>query len=173
MKPIARRATIPQASTLIWAVTALVAAHAAAQEAPTTAFAAFGSRMVGVWQGSGTRHVFEWGLDGRVVHSHSYESRGDEWVLVSEGFWYADPELDAVRGVAVATGMPVELFEYATSVRSDEVVHELRAHGPMGGRFIERWRFDGDRYEWTLEQAGERLMGGVLVRVEGPAQSSP
>ena len=71
-------------------------------------------------------------------------------------------------GVAVATGMPVELFEYRSTIREKEVVHELEAQGPAGGKFVERWRFDGGEYSWTLEnpQGGEPLMGGTYRRAE-------
>jgi len=127
--------------------------------------AALGDRMVGTWEGQGSRHVFEWGVGRRVVKSRSFFPEGDDWVLVSEGWWYWDPAVEAIRGKLIAIDMPGELFEYTTRVGEHEIVHDLVLHGDMGGTFIERWVFEEDGYTWSLEQDGERLMGGAYTRV--------
>lgn len=138
----------------------------AGEDAATAALARFGERMVGAWEGDGSRHVFEWAVDRRAVHSRSYAADGES--LVSEGFWFWDPVDAVIRGRVVATGMGIDLFEYTTRVGEDEIVHDLTTHGPMGGDFVERWVFEDDGYRWSLEQAGETLMGGSYVRVAGP-----
>lgn len=138
---------------------------ASAQTTPTDDLASFGERMVGTWEGVGSRHVFEWGVGERVLKSRSYFAEGDDWVLVSEGWWYWDPAAGAVRGKTIAIDMPGELFEYTTRLHDDEVVHDLVLHGEMGGAFVERWVFSGGGYSWALEQDGQRLMGGEYARV--------
>ena len=129
------------------------------------ALAAFGARMIGTWEAADSRHVFEWGVGARVVKSSSYFPRNGEWELVSEGIWFWDPSIESVRGITVAVGMPVELFEYTSTVGTNELIHDLVSHGEMGGTYVERWRFTDDGYDWTLEQDGERLMGGTYRRV--------
>ena len=42
---------------------------------------------------------------------------------MSEGMWFWDARQQQIRGAAVATGMPVELFEYRSTIREKEVVH--------------------------------------------------
>lgn len=120
--------------------------------------------MVGAWQAQDSRHVFEWGVGERVVKSRSYFPEGDGWTLVSEGFWYWDPTDQVIRGRTVAVGMGIDLFEYTTRLTGDEIIHEMVAHGPMSGEFVERWSFDGDGYTWSIEQDGEELMGGRYER---------
>lgn len=124
----------------------------------------FGQRMVGTWEAPNSRHVFEWGVGERVVKSTSYVPEGDDWTVVSEGFWYWDREDEVIRGRTVAVGMGIDLFEYTTRVDGDQIVHELIAHGDISGAFVERWTFREDAYEWSLEQDGERLMDGVYRR---------
>jgi len=163
---------------------ALAAAPVTAQEsAPAPELGAFGERMVGTWEGSDSRHVFEWGVGERVLRSRSYapaeegapsgsgpETGGgaatpdDGWTLVSEGFWYWDPAAEVIRGRTVAVGMGIDLFEYETRIEGSEVVHRMTAHGRISGRFVERWSFDEEGYSWTLEQDGERMMDGRYER---------
>lgn len=138
-------------------------------DAATSALARFGERMVGTWEGDGSRHVFEWGVDRRAIRSRSYGPDGES--LVSEGFWFWDPEDRVIRGRVVATGMGIDLFEYTTRVEDDRIVHDLTTHGAMAGEFVERWVFEDDGYRWSLEQDGEALMGGRYVRVTGPPGS--
>jgi hypothetical protein len=131
--------------------------------AAETPLEAFGTLVVGEWETEDSRHVFEWGVARKVVRSRSYFKVEREWTLVSEGLWFWDARQEQVRGVAVATGMPVELFEYRSKIREKEVVHELDAQGPAGGKFVERWKFGGGEYHWTLEnpQGGEPIMGAT------------
>ena len=143
-------------------------APASGQASP---LADFGALVVGAWEDEGSRHVHEWGVGQRVITSKSYTRSADAWQLVSEGMWFWDPTEDAIRGVVVALGMPVELFEYRSEVRGRDVVHSLFAHGQGGGRFVERWRFVEGAYAWTLEQVSdgsvETLMGGRYRMVPG------
>ncbi len=126
----------------------------------------FGATMVGSWEADGSRHVFEWGVGGRVLKSTSYASDGDGWVVTSEGWWYWDPVAEAVRGTTVAIGMGIDLFEHTVRMmKADEIVHDLVAYGPMGGTYVERWTFEPDGYPCALEQDGSRLMGGRYQRV--------
>ena len=73
--------------------------------------------------------------------------------------------------MAVAVEMPVELFEYHSEVRGNEVVHDLRSYGAAGGAYTERWHFEVDSYRWSLEQTQggttERIMGGEYKRSSG------
>lgn len=133
--------------------------------AQSNELAAFGARMIGTWEGDDSRHEFAWGVDERVVKSASYFPDGNDWTLVSEGWWYWDPAIGAVRGQTVAIGMGIDLFEYTSRLSENQIVHELRTHGEMAGAFVERWTFEADRYTWELEQDGERLMGGTYQRV--------
>ncbi|NNL31405.1 MAG: hypothetical protein HKO77_10295, partial [Gemmatimonadetes bacterium] len=127
----------------------------------------FGELVVGSWTAPDSRHTFEWGVDRKVLKSASYGLDGDDWQLVSEGFWYWDPAAGVIRGRTVAVGMGIDLFEYTSRIADsgNEIVHELIAHGQISGSFIERWRFEGDSYVWTLEQEGARVMGGEYRRV--------
>lgn len=146
----------------------LLTLASAAAPAAETPLEAFGGLAVGEWETEDSRHVLEWGVARKVVRSTSYFKVEGEWTLVSEGMWFWDARQQQIRGVAVATGMPVELFEYRSTIREKEVVHELEAQGPAGGKFVERWSFDGGEYSWTLEnpQGGEPLMGGTYRRAE-------
>jgi hypothetical protein len=127
----------------------------------------FGALAVGTWEDASSQHVLEWGVGRLLIRSRSYALAGEDPRLVSEGIWYWDDEAGAIRGVVLATGMPVERFEYLSRVRGHEIVHQLEAHGDMTGSFIETWSFDGDGdvYRWRLERPGAdgpvQLMGGV------------
>jgi len=129
---------------------------------------AFGELVVGEWETEDSRHLLEWGVGRRVVRSTSYFKSDGEWVLVSEGMWFWDARQETIRGIVVATGMPVELFEYRSEVRGEEIVHDLVAHGEAGGRYVERWRFSGGEYRWTLEEPkeGTAIMDGVYRRLD-------
>lgn len=131
----------------------------------------FGAHTVGTWEAEDSRHVFTWGVGKRVVFSRSYFPTPDGWSLVSEGIWYWDPSIEAIRGTTIAIGMPVELLQYTTRLEGDDIVHELRAVGPMGGDYVERWRMEPDGYAWTLEQDGQQVMEGRYRRV-GPASGA-
>ena len=133
--------------------------------AASPALASFGERMVGTWEDAGSRHVFAWAVGRQGITSRSYAAVDGEWQPVSQGFWWWDPGDEVIRGRVVAVDMGIELFEYVTRVEEDEIVHELTTHGAMGGTFIERWVVDADVYRWSLEQAGEAIMGGVYQRV--------
>ena len=144
---------------------------AASAGPPDGELAALGALIVGQWEGENSRHVHEWGVGRRLIRSRSYApGEGDEeWALVSEGVWYWDGEEGVIRGLHFAVGMPMDRMEYRTVVKNDEVVHDLRTHGEMPGRFVETWTFEDDRYEWTLERptesGPERMMGGSYRRI--------
>lgn len=135
-------------ATLVLAPTVVVA------EGPLEAF---GALVEGRWIADESRHVFEWGVDRRAIRARSYQNTEQGWTLVGEGMWFWDPAEETIRGVAVAIAMPVDLFEYRSEVQDNEIVHALTAHGPAGGEFVERWRFVGDEYHWTLEAGPEPM----------------
>ena len=149
---------------------ALTVGSAVAQETPTTPLEAFGALAVGEWDASDSRHVLEWGVGRKIIHSKSYFRSGEQWTLVSEGIWYANPSGNGVLGLAVAIEMPVDLFEYHSEIRGDTIVHQLVSHGAMGGKYLETWQFVGDGYRWELEQdkdgVMQRVMGGAYRRAE-------
>lgn len=150
---------------LVMTVVSGAGAPIAAQNA-AEGLAGFGRLVTGEWVANDSRHRFEWGVGGQVIHSKSYFPGDDGWVLVSEGMWYWDPAARAIRGVVVAIDMPVTLFEYRTRVEGETVVHDLVSHGEMGGRYEERWAFDASGYRWTLRSSpgDERIMGGRYER---------
>jgi hypothetical protein len=80
--------------------------------AAKTPLEAFGGLTIGEWETEDSRHVLKWGVARKVVRSTSYFKVEGEWTLVSEGMWFWDAREQQIRGIAVATGMPVELFEY-------------------------------------------------------------
>ncbi len=131
-------------------------------------FNPFGALVEGEWHGEDSRHVFEWGVGKRSLRSRSYQESEGGWNLVGEGMWFWDPGQATIRGIAVAIGMPVELFEYRSEVQGTEVVHDLVAQGPAGGEYGERWVFADGTYRWTLEVENEgqleAIMGGAYQR---------
>jgi len=138
---------------------------------PPTELGEFGVLVVGEWEAEDSRQVFEWGVGQRTIRSRSYHKSEEGWTLVGEGMWYWDPAEEAIRGVAVAIGMPVELFEYRSQVKDGEIVHDLVAQGPMGGNYAERWAFTDNEYRWSLEVnkdgKPEPIMAGSYRRVRG------
>jgi hypothetical protein len=144
---------------------ALHAQSAPAADSDGGALVDFGALVVGRWETEDSRHDFAWGVGERVLRSTSYAADGDHWVIVSEGWWYWDPGEGTIRGQTVAVGMGIDLFEYRSRVSGSEVVHDLVSHGEFGGVFVERWTFDEAGYSWTLEQDGERIMGGAFRRI--------
>ena len=135
------------------------------------ALAAFAELVVGEWKAADSRHVLEWGVGQTAIRSRGYFMIAGEWKLVSEGLWYADPAGEGVRGIVVATDMPVTLFEYHSRVRDQTVVHDLLSHGEQGGRYVETWEFALEGYRWTLQQERDgllaKIMGGKYVRDSG------
>ena len=129
-----------------------------------------GQLMVGTWTAPDSRHVHEWGVGRQTIRSRSYFPSGDGWKLVSEGMWYWDDEIQAIRGTLIAIDMPVSRFEYQTTVSGPVVTHTLRAFGTSGGRYVETWTFAGDGYTWRLQQAegdGATIMSGSYQREAG------
>jgi hypothetical protein len=145
-----------------------VLASALPMAASASPLDAFGALVVGEWEAEDSRHVLEWGVGQRTIRSRSYHKSGEGWTLVGEGMWFWDASQKTIRGVVVAIGMPVELFEYRSEVRGREIVHDLVAQGPAGGEYVERWAFVGDEYRWSLEVEKdgnpEQLMGGGYRR---------
>lgn len=135
----------------------------AEEESP---IASFGALVIGEWETADSRHTFEWGVGKRVVRSRSYFRKDGTWELVSEGWWFWDGAQATLRGFAVAVGMPVEVFEYRSIIEGAEIVHDLEAQGAAGGSYVERWRFAGDEYDWSLESpdGGEKIMAGTYRR---------
>ncbi len=129
-----------------------------------------GDLIVGTWTAEDSRHVIEWGVGHRLIKSQSFFLVDGEWSLVSEGFWFWDGEADLIRGTHLAIGMPADRFEYETVVKSDEVVHDLTAFGATREHYVETWTFDGEGYDWRLEQptpdGPQRIMGGRYQKAE-------
>jgi len=126
-----------------------------------------GAPLVGTWEVPGSRQVHEWGVGRKLLRSRGYAGAEGDWTLVSEGVWYWDDPSETLRGVHLAAGMPVDRFEYETTVEGDTVVHRLRAFTEGEDavqRFVETWAFSDDAYEWRLERVGpdglEPVMGG-------------
>ena len=137
--------------------------------APAGQLDALGALVVGEWEAEDSRHVLEWGVGQRVIRSRSYHKSEQGWTLVGEGMWFWDAKQSTIRGVVVAIGMPVDLFDYRSEVRDGEIVHKLSAQGPAGGEFVERWIFADNEYRWSLEVQNkgeaEAIMGGAYQRV--------
>ncbi|MBT8405114.1 MAG: hypothetical protein KJP18_14725 [Gemmatimonadetes bacterium] len=182
-QPLSALATLARAG---WIALALSASAAVAAQEPAAAIQPaaaqepvatpqplqeFGALAIGVWQDATSWHVLEWTLGETAIRSRSYSASPSDSSLVSEGLWFWDPSEETIRGVVVAQGMPIELFEYRSEVRGGRIVHDLEAHGPAGGRYIETWIFEGDGYRWTLEQEVEGspalLMDGAYRRSGG------
>ena len=153
---------------MVWALVVFALATGPGPVAEESGLAAFGELVVGEWQAEDSRHTFEWGVGRRVVRTKSYFKTEGTWELVSEGMWFWDDAEKTIRGVAVATGMPIELFEYHSRVQGDQVVHDLVAHGTMGGIYEERWRFADGEYRWALKDPteGKEIMNGSYRRVD-------
>jgi hypothetical protein len=139
--------------------------RAQAQTPQEGALAQFGALFVGTWEGEGSRHVVEWGVGNLMLKASTYSGGDSDPRLVSEAFWYWDPQAESIRGIAVAIDMPVSLFQYDTRVEGVTVVHELESHGQMGGSYVERWTFSDDAYDWVLEQAGQTIMTARYRRI--------
>jgi hypothetical protein len=137
--------------------------------ASTSPLDAFGELVVGEWEAEDSRHVLEWGVGQRVIRSRSYHKSDEGWTLVGEGMWFWDAKQSSIRGVVVAIGMPVDLFDYRSEVRDGEIVHNLVAQGAAGGEYVERWVFADKKYRWSLEVQNkgeaEAIMGGAYQRV--------
>ena len=131
------------------------------------ALSRFGALVEGTWEGSDSRHVYEWAVGRNALRSRSYTPQDDGWRLVSEGFWYQGEEGE-VRGVVVAVDMPFHRMEYESRVDGDRVVHELRTFGPAEENWVETWHFMDDSYTWPLERRTatglERFMAGEYQR---------
>jgi hypothetical protein len=116
----------------------------------------FGALVVGEWEADDSRHVFEWGVGRRLLRSRSYFPAAEGWRLVSEGMWWWDEGVQAVRGLTFATGMPVSRFDYVTRAEGSRVVHAVEAVGPEGLLELrETWEFGDGSYTWVLESRGE------------------
>ncbi len=157
--PFARRLAAAGALGVV-----LAAPVAGQQPEGPAALEAFGALVAGQWESPGSRHEFTWGVGRQVVRSRSWFAEGDEWTLVSEGWWYWDPDGETVRGQTVAVNMGVDLFEHRSRIEGRTVVSDLVSHGDFGGVYVERWTFDDDGYDWVLEQDGARVMGARYTR---------
>ncbi len=149
---------------------------ARAQSVELPGLEGFGALVVGEWEADDSRHVFEWGVGRRLLRSRSYFPAADGWRLVSEGMWWWDEEVQAVRGLTFATGMPVSRFDYLTRVEGSRVVHAVEAMAPEGPLELrETWVFGNGSYTWLVESRGEsgweEWMSGSYRRVsdEDPA----
>lgn len=125
----------------------------------------------GEWHLDATVQIFEWGPGKRSIIARSYVVDGAERRQVSHGMWYWHPEKKAVVGHAVATGMPIELFEYTSRREGGVLIHELATWTPDGtpGRYIETWELSSpDIFEWRLllprPDVTEELMTGTFRR---------
>ncbi len=107
----------------------------------------------GQWHLEESYQEFEWGAGKRSVKAKSYFLVEGKPKLVSEGIWFWHPGAKEVRGIFTAVGMPVELFEYTTHLKSDSIVSDLAAYSSQGLKtvYTESWQFSDDaHFEWTL-----------------------
>jgi hypothetical protein len=124
----------------------------------------------GRWYFGETYQVFEWGVGKRAARATSHFPSPDGPKLVSEGFWYYQPEAQEIRGTFVAVEMGLDLFEYVTRFEGDTITSRLTVHGPKGrDEFTETLEFsDEDHYVWSLwrETPGgrEKVMEGHYER---------
>jgi len=172
--PVRKRSTsprrlLPVSCLLLGLLTTTTAAAQESGPAGGPQLEALGELIVGTWEAPDSRQVHEWGVGRRLIRSRGYFMQDGDWVLVSEGIWFRDDEAGVIRGIHFAVAMPVERFDYRTTVEGDEVVHQLETHGPTTGRFVETWTFDDAGYIWRLERPTddglERVMGGAYRRV--------
>lgn len=133
--------------------------------------AGFERLIGGQWHLEGSYQEFEWGAGQRSVKAKSYFLVEGAPKLVSEGIWFWHPEAKEVRGIFTAVGMPVELFEYTTHLKSDSIVSDLAAYSSEGLKtlYTESWQFiDDTHYEWTLfaktPDGPQKEMGGTYTR---------
>ncbi len=161
MKPLASTRQLAIVGTLCLALGSPAAGQ---QQDSSTELEAFGALVVGQWDADGSRHEFTWGVGRRVVRSQSWFGDGDEWTLVSEGWWYWDPVEETIRGQTVAENMGIDLFEHRSRVEGRVIVSGLVSHGDFGGVYVERWTFDDRGYDWVLEQDDQPVMAARYTR---------
>lgn len=111
-------------------------------------------RLVGhQWHLEGSYQEFEWGVGRRSVIARSYFVVEGKPKLVSEGIWYWHPEEKQIKGIFIATDMPVEVFEYTTRFEGTSIISELVAYNADGIKttYKEVWEFlDDAHFVWTL-----------------------
>ena len=111
-------------------------------------------RLVGgQWHLGGSYQEFEWGVGRRSVIARSYFLVEGKPKLVSEGLWYWHPGMKQIKGLFIATDMPVDVFEYTTRFEGDSIVSELAAYNADGTKttYKEVWEFlDDAHFAWTL-----------------------
>lgn len=155
-----------------------IAAHPGDEAAPEAPPLAAFERLVGErWHFGDTYQVYEWGVGKRAVRARAYSPSADGPALVSEGFWYYQPESQEIRGTFVAIGMGLDLFEYVTTFEGDTMTSRLTVHGPEGrAEYVETLEFrDDDHYAWALwretPEGREEVMAGDYERRREDATS--
>ncbi|QFU77462.1 hypothetical protein EY643_18295 [Halioglobus maricola] len=112
---------------------------------------------------------FHWGPGKHSVQARGYSIENGEEALTSTGFWYWDPEENAIVGVHSAADMQVNLFKYRTHFEGDTMVNELKSFGDSGAAtYMEYWEFtDVDTYQWRLVEKGtdKPIMHGAFKRL--------
>lgn len=127
--------------------------------------------IVGRWESGDSYHLIEWGVGEKVVFSRSYAVVDGADQLVSEGWWLWHPATKAIRGTAVAVGMPFDLLEMETRFEEGNLVSDLVGVAADGSRqdYRETWEFtDENHYTWTLYALGDEsetvMMTGTYER---------
>ena len=138
---------------------------------PADPMAPFGRLIGGEWHLGDSYQVFEWGVGRRNVRSFSYTLVEGEYALVSEGTWYWHPQEKVYKGIFVAMGMGIGVFEYETKFEGNTMVNKLKTFDADGNEehHAETWEFiDHDHYVWTLfsqtEEGPKKTMEGTFVR---------
>ena len=138
---------------------------------PADPMAPFKRLVGGEWHHGDTYQVFEWGVGRRNVRSFSYALVDGEYTLVSEGTWYWHPQENAFKGIFVAVGMGIDVFEYQTKFEDNTMVNKLKTFDADGNEehHAETWEFiDENHYVWTLfsqtEDGPRKTMEGTFVR---------
>ena len=130
--------------------------YAQAEDSPTSApnpLSKFERLVGGRWHLEGSYQEFEWGVGRRSVIARSYFVVEGKPKLVSEGIWYWHPEEKQIKGIFIATDMPVEVFEYTTRFEGASIISELVAYNADGIKttYKEVWEFlDDAHFVWTL-----------------------
>lgn len=163
-----KRLLILVLSVMVPLASAVLHAQAVGDSPPRlNPLAPFARLIGGQWHLDGSYQEFEWGVGRRSVKARNYFVVDDEPKLVSEGVWYWHPTERAIKGVATAVDMPVEVFEYTTRFVDNSMLSDLSAVSSDGSRteYVEDWEFlDDDHFVWTLLRKAD---DGLLQEMQG------
>ncbi len=156
---------------LVLVAAALLLLRPANAADPADPMAPFGRLVGGEWHLGDSYQVFEWGVERRNVRSFSYALVDGEYILVSEGTWFWHPQENVYKGLFVAVGMGIDVFEYETKFEDNTMVNKLKTFDADGTEehHAETWEFiDDNHYVWTLfsptEDGPRKTMEGTFVR---------